>query len=362
MTRASDLAKTAEIIDTASYTFRNKIINGDMRIDQRNAGAAVTPASGAYTLDRWSVEMTQASKFSVQQNAGSVTPPTGFANYLGVTSLSAYSVTSTDYFILSQPIEGFNIADLAWGSASAQTITMSFWVRSSLTGTFGGSLVSNLAARNYVYSYTINAANTWEYKTITISGDTAGTWLTNNGAGVFVRFCIGAGSSVTTTSGTWSGSINRSATGQTSIVGTNGATFYITGVQFEAGSVATPFERRSFAQELLLCQRYYEKSYNLDVAVGSQSTIGAPRLRPPSADFWFYVQYKTTKRSTPTCVVYSNRVANASGYIYQVDGTGAPADRIANTSSQSHSGFQFYSVTGATANLLEWQWTADAEF
>ena len=172
------------------FTMRNKIINGAMVIDQRNAGASVTPSSGAYTLDRWAVEMTQSSKFSIQQNAGSVTPPTGFSNYLGATSLSAYSVTSTDYFVIGQAIEGFNCADLAFGTASAQTITLSFWVRSSLTGTFGGTLLSNAATRNYVFSYTVSSANTWEQKTITITGDTTGTWLTNNGAGLFVRFCI----------------------------------------------------------------------------------------------------------------------------------------------------------------------------
>jgi hypothetical protein len=244
-------------IVNGGMNFRNRIINGDMRIDQRNAGASVTPTSGAYTLDRWAVEMSQASKFTVQQNAGSVTPPAGFSNYLGITSTSAYTVGASEYFVVGQAIEGFTSADFAWGSANAQTVTLSFWVRSSLTGTFGGTLLSNLATRNYVFSYTINAANTWEYKTIIITGDTSGTWLTNNGAGVFVRFCIGAGASATGAAGSWSGTVNRSVTGQTSIVGTNGATFYITGVQLEVGSIATPFERRPYGLELLLCQRYY---------------------------------------------------------------------------------------------------------
>jgi hypothetical protein len=244
----------------SSMGFKNRIINGAMVIDQRNAGASVTPATGAYTLDRWAVEMSQASKFSVQQNAGSVTPPTGFKNYLGATSLSAYTVGASEYFVIGQAIEGYNIADLAFGTADAATVTLSFWVRSSLTGTFGGTVLNSGASRNYVFSYTINAANTWEQKTVTITGDTSGTWLTTNGAGLFVRFSIGAGSSVTGTAGSWSGTTYRSVTGQTSVVGTNGATFYITGVQLEKGSTATSFDYRPYGTELALCQRYFVKT------------------------------------------------------------------------------------------------------
>ena len=240
----------------SSMGFKNRIINGAMVIDQRNAGASVTPATGAYTLDRWAVEMSQASKFSVQQNAGSVTPPTGFKNYLGATSLSAYTVGASEYFVIGQAIEGYNVADLAFGTADAATVILSFWVRSSLTGTFGGTLLNSGASRNYVFSYTINSANTWEQKTVTIIGDTSGTWLTTNGAGFYVRFSIGAGSSVTGTAGSWSGTTYRSVTGQTSVVGTNGATFYITGVQLEKGTQATAFDYRDYGNELSLCQRY----------------------------------------------------------------------------------------------------------
>ena len=119
---------------------RNRIINGDMRVDQRNAGASITPTVSVYALDRWKVNISQASKFSVQQNAGSVTPPASFSNYLGCTSLSAYTVGASESFYLTQAIEGFNTADLSFGTANARTITVSFWVRCSLTGTFGGSI------------------------------------------------------------------------------------------------------------------------------------------------------------------------------------------------------------------------------
>lgn len=240
-----------------SMGFRNRIINGDMRIDQRNNGASVTPASFAYTLDRWRAVQTNASRFSVQQNAGAVTPPPGYSNYLGVTSLSAYTVTSGDVFALYQPIEGFNFADLGWGAAGAQNATLSFWVRSSLTGSFGGVLKNGAGNRAYPFSYTINAANTWEQKTITVPGDTTGTWLTNNGIGVNVAFSVGAGATNSGTAGAWGATDVWQSTGSVSVVGTNGATFFITGVQLEAGSVASPFERRDIGRELIMCQRYY---------------------------------------------------------------------------------------------------------
>jgi hypothetical protein len=250
-------------IDTSSisglgYGFKNRIINGAMMIDQRNAGASVTPTSGQYLLDRYAASLSQASKFSVQQNAGAVTPPAGFTNYLGVTSLSAYSVVASDFFSIQQPIEGFNIADLGWGTATAQTITASFWVRSSLTGSFGGAVQNADFSRAYPFLYTISAANTWEYKTITIPGDTTGTWLTTTGVGLRFRFSLGMGSDRNATAGAWAAGNFLSATGATSVVGTNGATFYITGVQLEKGSTATSFDYRPYGTELNLCYRYYQ--------------------------------------------------------------------------------------------------------
>jgi hypothetical protein len=241
--------------------FVNRIINGSMTIDQRNEGASVTPGNGQYTLDRWQALQSPASKYTLQQNAGAVTPPAGFVNYLGITSTSAYTVTTDDYFTIEQYIEGSNISDLAWGTASAQPVTISFRVRSSLTGTFGGVLRNGAANRTYPFTYTITSSNTWETKTITIPGDTSGTWTTNNTTGVGLFFGLGVGSANSGTAGSWSGSNFISATGATSVVGTNGATFYITGVQLEKGSTATPFEFRSIGQELTLCYRYYYKIF-----------------------------------------------------------------------------------------------------
>jgi len=258
MTNAVSLAQQAST--GVSPGFRNRIINGAMVIDQRNAGASVTPTgTNTYTIDRWKFYLSQASKFSTQQNQGSVTPPAGFSNYLGATSLSAYTVGASENFILTQVIEGFNTSDLGWGTANAKTVTLSFWVRSSLTGTFGGAFGNTAGDRSYPFTYTISSANTWEQKSITVVGDTSGTWGTGNASSIFLYLSLGAGSTVSGTAGAWAGAFYASATGATSVVGTNGATFYITGVQLEVGSSATSFEYRPYGTELSLCQRYFLK-------------------------------------------------------------------------------------------------------
>jgi hypothetical protein len=245
--------------------FKNRIINGAMVIDQRNAGASVTPsANGTYTLDRWVTYFTQASKFSVQQNAGSVTPPPGFTNYLGVTVGASANVSLGvgDEFEVVQPIEGFNAADFDFGKSTAKTVTLSFWIRSSLTGSFSVTLYNNAVDWCYPASYTINSSNTWEYKTITIPGQTSGTWLTTNGIGMQVLFSLGAGTNRLGTANTWVNANRIGFPGQTNLITTNSATFYITGVQLEVGVTATGFDYRPYGTELMLCQRYYWKNLN----------------------------------------------------------------------------------------------------
>ena len=241
-----------------TFGFKNRIINGGMVIDQRNAGASVTipTATSTYTLDRWFAYATIGSKFSVQQNAGSVTPPAGFTNYLGCTSLSSYSVGASETFDIQYRIEGYNTADLGWGTANAKTVTLSFQVYSSLTGSFGGSLYNSATNRWYPFSYTISTANTWTSASVTIAGDTSGTWLTTNGVGIGIIFSLGIGSTLSGTAGAWTGSTYLQPTGSVSVVGTSGATFYITGVQLEVGTQATSFDFRPYTTELNLCQRY----------------------------------------------------------------------------------------------------------
>jgi len=254
-------ASAYSTVKMPTFSFRNRIINGDMRIDQRNNGASVTAtvtAAQTYALDRWAYQASQASKFSIQQNAGAVALPAGFTNYMGVTSLAATSVGAGDYFLLNQIVEGFNIADLNWGTASAQAVTLSFLVRSSLTGTFSACLMNGGSNRSYPFTYSIPAANTWTTITVTVPGDTTGTWSTTNASGVRVVFSLGLGSNFNATANAWTGTSNVfGATGATSVVGTSGATFYITGVQLEAGSVATAFDVRDYGRELMMCQRYY---------------------------------------------------------------------------------------------------------
>ena len=228
-----------------------------MVIDQRNAGAEVNPAvNSSYYLDRWTAVLSVASKYKIGQNAGAVTPPAGYINYLGCTSLSAYTVGATETFAVRQYIEGLNVTDLAWGTASAATVTLSFWVYSSLTGTFGGALKNSAVNRVYPFTYTISSANTWTQASVTIAGDTTGTWLTTNGIGINVNFSLGTGATISGTAGAWSSTNYSSATGAVSVVGTSGATFYITGVQLEKGSTATSFDYRPYGTELALCQRY----------------------------------------------------------------------------------------------------------
>ena len=291
-----------------SSFLRNRIINGDMVIDQRNAGASVTGSTtNPFSVDRWQTVSSQNSKFTAQQNAGSVTPPAGFINYLGITSSSAYSIVAADQFRIFQSIEGFNVADLAWGTANAATVTLSFRVYSSLTGTFGGSLANNGYARSYPFTYTISTANTWTTISVTIAGDTSGTWLTTNGNGVIVSFGLGVGSTLSGTAGAWATASYVSATGAASVVGTNGATFYITGVQLEVGTAATPFERRQYGQELALCQRYYE-IFGITMTSGTTYYIPYP--------------YKVTKRAAPTLALVAGSLSSGtiSGTAYNPEG------------------------------------------
>ena len=282
----------------SSSFLRNRILNGDCRIDQRNAGASVSiNNSSAYTMDRWFVDEQTDGVCSVQR---STVAPAGFTNSLLFTTTTAdASLGAGQYAYLGQAIEGFNIADFGWGTASAQTVTLSFWVRSSLTGTFGGSLRNGAANRAYPFTYTINSANTFEYKTITIAGDTSGTWATDNAAGLWVFFGLGVGSTFSGTAGAWAGSNFLSATGGVSVIGTLNATFYLTGVQLEVGSVATPFERRLYGQELALCQRY---AYALR-GQGGYTPFGTGAY-VNSSTINIYTAFPVVMRATPT-VTYS---------------------------------------------------------
>ena len=328
-------ALTAASFNSAStFGFENRLINGAMMIDQRNAGASVTPSvNGAYLVDRWNLTFSQASKFSAQQNAGSVTPPAGYINYLGLTVVSSVSVVTGDYFAVQQPIEGLNVADLGWGTANAKTVTLSFWVYSSLgPGTFGGALSNSAGNRSYPFSYNISAANTWQQITVTVAGDTSGTWLTTNGIGVYVRFGLGAGATYSGTAGSWAAANYFSATSAVSVVGTGSATFYITGVQLETGTVATTFEYRPYGTELALCQRYCEPYYC------DSSTIAAMGLYYVSNGFYHKWYFKSQKGAQAAVTLaggsWTNATPTISGGLMSCDFSAATNFYLAGTNGQ----------------------------
>jgi len=242
---------------------KNRVINGSMVIDQRNSAASavtVNTAASNYAVDRW-LGFGQATDgvFTLGQDSS---VPAGFSKSLKATVTTAdASIGSTQIYVVSQNIEGLQVADFDFGLAMAKTITLSFWVRSSLTGTFGGALRNGNADRSYPFTYSISVADTWEKKTITVAGDTTGTWLKDTGIGLRLSFALGAGTDRTGTAGAWNGNNNAGATGQTQVISTLNATWYVTGVQVEIGNVATAFQTATgtIQGELSAAQRYYQR-------------------------------------------------------------------------------------------------------
>jgi len=341
------------------YVLKNRIINGDMRIDQRNAGASVTVSNGTitYITDRWNIYEDTSGAISAQQ---STTTPAGFTNSFLTTVTSAGTATSGQLCRLQQRIEGFNVADLGFGTANAQSITISFWARSSLTGTYCVNVRNSAVDRSYVATYTISSANTFEYKTITIAGDTSGTWLTNNGAGLIVSWDLGSGSSANTTAGSWVAGNKENTSAQANWIGTASATFYITGVQLEIGTSATPFERRLYGQELANCQRYYYK-----ISAGSSSIVGfGSGLSYTTTVGGVIVPFPVSMRTFPTALEQSGTASH-----YRVRTTSATTcssvptfdgstlncgDVIATTSSGQTAGQGIMLQSNSTSAYLAW--------
>ena len=312
----------ASVADTAVHGRRNLIINGNFAIDQRNSGSSITPTNGQFSADRWKCSLSQASKFSAQQVTDA---PVGFQNSIKITSLSAYTPVSSDYFLVQQQLEGYTGAHLLYGTADAKTATLSFYVKSSLTGTFGGAIRnSNGYNRAYPFEYTINSANTWERKTITFAGDTSGTYLTTNGAGITTTFSVGAGANFKSTANAWAADNDIAGSNATDVVATNNATWQITGVQLEVGEQATPFEHRSYHDEAQRCKRYYEvlTNYVYSTAYSNQSL----------GNFWFTVEKRTN------CTLTAD--TNAGG----LDLTWSPAG-----SGNTHGGYIYENPAGWSA-------------
>jgi hypothetical protein len=360
MTLAVNIAQSG----SNNVTFRNRIINGAMVIDQRNAGASITPTNGQYCVDRWQNAVNVSSKYSCQQVADA---PAGFTYSLKATSLSAYTIGAGELAGFRQYIEGYNIADLNEGTANAKSFTLSFWVKSSLTGTFGG-VVSNDNDRTWAFTYTISSANTWKYETITITGQTGGTWLTTNGAGLSVIFSLACGSTYLTTPNQWNSNNSYGATGQGSVLATNSATWQVTGVQLEAGTTASPFEYRQYGTELALCQRYFEKSFAQGTAPAEGVDNNFQTGGAGYATNGLYIPnvgFKVTKRTTATVTIFRpNVVATAGNFAVYSSALGGWNSSTTTVNSANDTTFSVnltsninvdkgYAILGA--------WTASAE-
>jgi len=279
--------------DTAVHGVRNLIINGEMQVAQR--GTSAVTAGNNYAVDRFRTDFSTDGAFSLER---SITTPADFKNSVKWTTTTAdTSLASTQYAYFRQRIEGNAMSHLNWGSSDAKTITLSFYIRSSVTGTFGGAVWNDAFNRSYAFSYTISSADTWERKAITIPGDTSGTWLTDNSCGMNLTVLASAGSTYQGTAGVWAGVGNVTAAGTVNIMNTLNSTYFVTGVQLEVGDTATPFEHRSYGDELARCQRYYEKitvpQYTNFVAVNNQFNSAM------HAQF----QYNVIKRTDPSVSV-----------------------------------------------------------
>ena len=351
----ADLMTTSDGVSSSGlYGFKNRLINSAMVIDQRNAGASVTPiGSSGFAVDRWQYfTNATAGAFNAGQNLNSVTPPSGFTKYLGYQVASAQTPTGTNAYFFGQKIEGFNVADLGWGASGAQPISISFWVRSSLTGTHSGNLQNTSNARSYVFSYSINSANTWEYKTISVAGDTTGTWPTDNTTGLIIYFNLGCGTGIQTTAGSWNAAQYIGVTGGVSVVSNASATWYITGVQLEKGSTATSFDYRPYGTELQLCQRYLPAFNGVNSVIGSGAFFSATVA-------WGIVKFPVTTRVAPTGLTassgsaityYANGAYTTSAISLEI--AGIDGAQLRTTVSGAPTGYASVAYLGTSGQLL----------
>ena len=345
------------------YTYRNKLINGDMRIDQRNVGTSLSLSSAfLYSVDRWKIVMNNSTGSIAQQSS---TAPAGFSNSLKITIGTGASPAAGDFNVLRQTLEGYNVAEWSFGNASPASITLSFWVQSSITGTFSVGFENGAGNRTYIGQYTISSTNTWTQETVTLTGDSSGTWQTGNGPGCFLNFDLGSGSSFEVTPNTWTSANALRASGNAILVATSSATFYITGVQLETGSTATAFERPSWAAMIALCQRYFQKSFSYATKPAQASGISGMAVgmagRASTSSEFIYIKYSAPMRTAPTLTTYNPTNANSQIWDASIPadcfstGPYAPGDSGATIGTTGNSS------TGV-GDLLGVHWTADADF
>jgi hypothetical protein len=318
MSKARGLADLGNVYSDGALSNRNMVINGAMNVAQRGTAAVAIASNGYFSCDRFlhNISLSFISKSTSGQNLNSVTPPPDFTNYIGVVIDTATTPTGDAYYNLRQNIEGHNTSQLNWGSSNARDVTISFWVRSSITGSFSVSLRNGGATRSYVTTYAISSADTWEKKTITVSGDTTGTWATDNSTGLTLNWGLGnsTGTYSTSTLDAWQAGSKTGATTGVDLVATLGATFYLTGVQLEVGDTATPFEHRSYAQEMALCQRFYERVGNWSY---TSRYYAYPVYRTRANSIGFPTSYRVQKRASPTVTLYSDSL-NATGVLTNI--------------------------------------------
>lgn len=344
--------------DTAVHGVRNLIINGAMQVAQRGTSAAgQTSVDGYPCVDRFKVQADSSGTFTFSQ---STTAPDGFANSLKVECTTADA--SPNYLLIFQRMEGQNLQQLKKGTANAESLTLSFWVRSSKTGTYQTNLRDHDNGRVIGQSYTISSANTWEHKSITFAGDTTGALGNDNGNSFAVEWWLAAGATYTggAVPTAWEAFNNpdRAAALTGAIGASTSDDFYITGVQLEVGSTATPFEHRSYGDELARCQRYFEKSFSDGTAPGTTTITGVIRFRAASSSVEFPLSFLVKKRSAPTVTLYSY-ATGASGNIRDIS---ASSDGAASVASIGEIWcFPVKNTGGSDGNQYGIHFTADAE-
>jgi hypothetical protein len=357
MSKAAELA--ALIGSQTALSNRNLIINGAMQVAQRGTSAVTITSTGEYpNIDRYSAGGNDSSLISVEQSTDA---PSGFEYSLKVTSLAASTTDAADYQFIGQRIEGYNTAQLDWGASGAKTVTASFYVKCSVTGNIPFVIVNSNDTRVYAANCTVSSANTWEYKTITIDGDTSGTWLKTNGVGLKIQWYMALGSNFQGTLDQWG--TDYGASGQINVCNTNGATFQVTGVQLEVGEQATPFEHRSFGDELARCQRYYEKSFPQATAPANNTSLYSVQYTNVQSGYgtWHNYNFAVPKRAAPTMTAYNPSSTTANKAVHVANNVA-----FTNTTLYAQGEYGFVSAIyggteDATGNKVGFNWDADAE-
>tara|TARA_B100000900_G_scaffold156213_1_gene132797 strand:+ start:1471 stop:2574 length:1104 start_codon:yes stop_codon:yes gene_type:complete len=351
--------QTAEMLDAPNLGRRNLVINGAMQVSQRGTSFTGHGAGVNYGIDRFFDFHNSDGAFTLSQETSVV--PVGFSNALKIQTTTAdSSIAAGQRLIVGTRMEGLNVAHLNWGTSNAKTVTLSFYVRSSVTGTHGGAIGNGSDNRNYPFTYTISSADTWERKSITVAGDTTGTWETGIGRSIQVTWGLGVGSTYSGSAGAWAAGDKNSATGATTaVLGTLNATWYLTGVQLEVGSVATDFEQRSYGEELSLCSRYYHTSFS------GQTTIGGshPSLYSGKVFSWcdhygsspdrvaFNYQWPVQMRDIPTVTMYGNQWTSGRVSRYNGGNNEYTIDYASGVSKNGLGGY--YDVaSGATGDFV----------